>query len=105
MNNYAKMALEVLDNLDVQRLQGNISREFDKQNNSGTISGCINGDKVVIADLTWRVSHSLGREAIGFVIIAQGTTSSIICSMSNMTLNDSEIKFSADPVSFTLFFY
>lgn len=105
MSSIIKMPQEVLDDLSDQRFQGNVTREFDKQNNTGITSGCIGGDKVLIAENTWRVSHALGREAIGFTIVAQGSTTSLLCSMSKMTSSTSEIKFSGDPTSFTLFFY
>lgn len=101
----SKMALEILKETSDQRFQQNVSREFQDLRNSGTTSGCISGEKVLISELTWRVSHNLGREAVGFIIIAQGSTTSILCEMSNMTKNDSQIKFSGDPTSFTLFFY
>lgn len=108
------LAREILDDLPEQRFQENTARELDKQKNSGTVSGCISGDKVKIGENSWRVSHGLGVEPKGFVIIAQGTSSSLKAEMSNMTTDTVEISFTsvldgvdipADPTSFTLFLY
>ena len=101
----SKLSLEILDDLDSQRFQQNVAREFSKQQNTGIIKGCISGDKVLIGEFKWRVSHRLGVEAKGFIIIEQGSTSSLVCEMTNMTTTTSEITFSGDPTSFTLFFY
>lgn len=99
------IAKEITDSLDTMRIQQNVDREFKKQASTGITSGCISGDKVSIGEFVWRVYHSLGREPIGFIIMEQGSTTSLKAEMSNMNLETVEIKFSADPTSFTLFFY
>jgi magnesium-transporting ATPase (P-type) len=99
------MAREILDALSDQRFQENVSREFDKTNSSGITVGCISGDKVEIAENVWRVSHALGVEPKGFIIIAQGSTTSIKAEMGNSKVDTVEIKFATNPTSFTLFLY
>ena len=105
MGQINQMSQEILETLEEQRFQSNVSREFSKQSKAGVTKGCISGDKVLLSEYKWRVSHALGVEPIGFFIMEQGSTTSIICEMTNMTTTTAEIKFSADPTSFTLFFY
>lgn len=105
MANNQRMSQEILDDLSNQRFQNNVSREFDKQKNTGIVEGCISGDKVAVAPNSWRVNHSLGREPIGFILMAQGSTTSIVAKMTNMTATTADISFSEDPTSFTAFFY
>lgn len=100
-----RLAREVLDDLPTQRLQSNIEKAFNEQRNSGITAGCISGEKVLVEENFWRVYHGLGVEPKGFMIIAQGSTSSIKAEMSNMTLDTVDIRFSTDPTSFTLFLY
>ena len=99
------LAREILEDLPTQRLQSNVEKALKEQQNTGTVQGCISGDKVKIADNTWRVYHGLGVEPKGFIIIDQGSTSSIKATMTNMTVETVEMKFDSDPTSFTLFLY
>ena len=100
-----RMSQEILETLEEQRFQDNVSKEFSRQNKTGITKGCISSDKVLLGENKWRVNHSLGVEPIGFIIIEQGSASSLVCEMTNMTTTTAEIKFSGDPTSFTLFFY
>lgn len=109
-----KFSREILDDLDSQRFQENTARKFAQQGNTGITSGCICGpaaDKIDLGNNIWRVKHSLGREPIGFVTIAQGTTDSVLTKMTNMNTQTVDIEFVKDsrnltlPVTFTIFLY
>ena len=99
------LSREVLEDLSTERFQENVARELSRQSKSKALTGCISGEKTLIAENKWRVYHSLGIEPSGFVIIAQGSSSSILAKMENVTSENVEISFNTDPTSFTLFFF
>lgn len=94
--------LEVGRTLD---LQNSVKRSIDGINNNGIVAGCVGGAALKIAENSWRVSHSLGVEPIGFIIIDQGSTSSVKAKMTEMKTTDVVVTFSEDPTSFKIFLY
>jgi len=96
---------EVLDNLQVQRFQENVSRKVKEIAKEMFItSGCV-AVKTSVSGTVYSFSHSLGRVPNGYVIISQTSASSIMSTMQNATKTSVEIKFESDPTDAKIFVY
>lgn len=97
---------EVLDLLEVSRLQENVGRKFSQmEKGNDDVSACLGGSQTNLGNNSFKVAHSLGREPKGFIIIDQGSTSSIKARMTNPNGTDATITFDSDPTSFKVSFY
>jgi hypothetical protein len=98
------LAREYVDDISVSRMQENISRKFSQDDNAES-SSCIGGSQTSLGNNSWRVAHGLKREPKGFVIIAQGSSTSIFAKMVNVGSTTADIVFESDPTSFSVSFF
>lgn len=95
---------EYVEDPSVSRMQENIARKFN-QDSGGEVSGCLGGTQTSLGNFSWRVEHGLKKEPKGFVLLSQGSSSSILAKMVNAGGTTADIVFESDPSSFTVFFY
>lgn len=99
------LVLEVMENLEDKRFQDNVKRGLDDIKRTGIQKGCLSSTMEKTGPLTWRVFHSLGVEAVGFFIVSQTSTKSIIAELGDSRTDSSLVTFAEDPGTFRLFFY
>jgi len=103
----SNLPLEQVDDLSVQRMQGNISRKFsqNEKGSGGGFKGCVGGTQTPLGNNSYKVEHSLGDTPKGFVITSQATSGSIGATMQNPTGTDVTITWDSDPGAFQIFLY
>lgn len=102
-----QLPLEQVDDLSVQRMQGNVARQFNNiESKSGDgLSGCLGGTQTSLGNNSFKVAHSLGNTPKNFVITSQSVSASIKATMNNANGTDVTITWTASPGTFQVFLY
>lgn len=93
---------EVLSDLSTQRFQENVARTVDKKTE---FSGCMGSTPTDLGNNTFNIKHELGENPTGFIILTQGTASSIKARMVKSEGTSVTISFARAPGAFTVFLY
>lgn len=99
----ANLPREYVEDISIQRMQENIARKFNSQNEQ--FIGCMGGTQTSLGNNSWRIAHSLKREPKGFVLLTQTTAGSIFTKMINQSGTTADLVFDSNPGTFTVFFF